>query len=136
MKPGAAVSVATVCLLSGFGCQQPPPSSPAASAALNACNSSMKALDFAVSRVVRLGFLAAAVNDAQVAARRAPVTWDALASAVRALQQAELQLPQPVLHQSEVRPGNGLVASAEQVRAYEQAVAGVKARCAGVLQHP
>ena len=138
MKPGVAtVTVVTVCLLGGVGCQQPPPrSSPAASAALNACTSSMKALDFTVSRGARLGLLTAAMNDAQVARRRQPVAWDALVSAVRALQQAEVQLPQPVLHQTgPPRPGNGLIASPEQIRAYEQAVAGLQARCTGVM-HP
>lgn len=66
MKPGSAtVTVVTVCLLSGVGCRQSTPrSSPAASEALAACTSSMKALGFSVSRTTRLGLLTAAVSSA------------------------------------------------------------------------
>ena len=138
MKPGpATATVVTVCLLGSVGCQQPRPMSPPpASTALAACNLSMKALDFTVSRGARLGLLAAAVNAAQVAAEHQPVTWDALLAAVRALQRAEVHLPQPVLPPTGTRlPSNGLIASPEQIRAYEQAVAGLQVGCTGVL-HP
>ena len=138
MKPGpATATVVTVCLLYTVGCQQPQPMSPpAASAAIGACNLSMKALDFTVSRGARLGLLAAAVNAAHAAARHQPVSWDALLAAVRALQQAEVHLPQPVLPRAGTHlPGNGLIASPEQIRAYEHAVAGLQARCTRVL-HP
>ena len=136
MRPRpAAASLVVVCVLGGVGCQQQPVTSPAASAALAACNSSMKALDFTVGRGARLGFLASAVDAAQAAARRHE-TWEGLLVAVRALQRAEVQLPQPALPRNGTRlPANGLIASPKQIRAYEDAVAELQTRCTGVV-HP